>query len=116
MSEVEPSNLDRAVEELANGSTPDPTDWMGRYSPLACLWYVRQATVKAAQRWAEDLELGADDELDEDGLLQRVTLGIGKAAAVLTLCCTEMEMLAAPDDEQTPDGFPVGDDKEVAVG
>lgn len=105
MTDTELANYTKAVSELADGGTPRPEDWMKRYSPLACLWYLRETSLATVKKWVAELSVPGSAEVDEDGILQQVTLGIGKVTALLTRCCVEMEMLVAPEGEGEPDGM-----------
>lgn len=103
MATVELPNLERAIEELASSGTPNPEDWMPKYSPLALLWYTRECARIAAMKWVSDLQAGGTDEIDEDGILEQTTLGVTKAAAVLTACCMRMEMIEPAEGNAPPD-------------
>lgn len=102
MTDTELANYTTAVQELAGGGTPRPEDWMSRYSPLACLWYLRETSLATVKRWTEELSLPGSEEVDTEGVLQQVTLGIAEATRMLTSCCVEMEMLVVPEGEDAP--------------
>jgi hypothetical protein len=98
-------NLDRAVEELGAGGTPSPEDFIPRYSPLASLWFTRQTALQTAMKWTEELQVLGMEEVDGADVLSQVTLGIAKAAALLTECCVAMEMIDPAEGEALPDGL-----------
>lgn len=107
MSDTELPNYTKAVQELAGGGTPRPEDWMPRYSPLACLWYLRETSLATVKRWVAELEVPGTAEVDTDGVLQQTALGIAEATRMLTACCVEMEMLVVPEGEDAPEALAV---------
>jgi hypothetical protein len=103
MAEGDLINLDRAIEELGAGGTPSPEDFIPRYSPLATLWFTRQTALQTAMKWTEDLQVPGMEDVDGTDILSQVTLGIAKAAALLTECCVVMEMISPAEGEAPPD-------------